>query len=47
MENVLPDAKVIITDGSTQQMLPLESFTTGASGTTTTVTADSSESTGN
>ena len=49
MENVLPDAKVIITDGSTQQMLPLESFTTGAAGTTTTttVTADSSESTGN
>ena len=28
MENVLPDAKVIITDGNTQQMLPLESFTT-------------------
>ena len=46
MENVLPDAKVIITDGNTQQMLPLESFTTGASGTTTTVTADSSENTG-
>ena len=47
MENVLPGAKVIITDGSTQQMLPLESFTTGVAGTTTTVTADSSESTGN
>ncbi len=26
MENVLPDSKVIITDGNTQQMLPLESF---------------------
>ena len=30
MENVLPGAKVIITDGNTQQMLPLESFTTGS-----------------
>jgi membrane protease subunit HflK len=48
MENVLPDAKVIITDGNTQQMLPLESFTTGVTGSaSTTVTADSSESTGN
>jgi membrane protease subunit HflK len=27
MENVLPGTKVIITDGSTQTMLPLESFT--------------------
>jgi len=26
MENVLPDAKVIITDGKTQQILPLDSF---------------------
>ena len=26
MENVLPGAKVIITDGNTQQMLPLDSF---------------------
>jgi membrane protease subunit HflK len=26
MEKVLPDSKVIITDGNTQQMLPLESF---------------------
>ncbi len=26
MEDILPDAKVIITDGKTQQMLPLESF---------------------
>ncbi len=26
MEDVLPDLKVIITDGNTQQMLPLESF---------------------
>ena len=48
MENVLPDAKVIITDGNTQQMLPLESFTPGVTGSaSTTVTADSSESTGN
>ena len=50
MENVLPDAKVIITDGNTQQMLPLESFTTGVTGSAgTTVTsgaAESSESTG-
>ncbi len=29
MEDVLPDSKVIITDGNTQQILPLESFTTG------------------
>ncbi len=27
MEEVLPDLKVVITDGNTQQMLPLESFT--------------------
>ncbi len=27
MEDILPDLKVIITDGNTQQMLPLESFT--------------------
>lgn len=47
MENVLPGAKVIITDGSTQQMLPLESFTTGITGSSgTTVTPDNSESTG-
>ena len=50
MENVLPDAKVIITDGNTQQMLPLECFTTGVTGSAgTTVTsgaAESSESTG-
>jgi membrane protease subunit HflK len=26
MEDVLPDLKVIITDGKTQQMLPLDSF---------------------
>ena len=26
MEDVLPDLKVIITDGKTEQMLPLESF---------------------
>ena len=31
MENVLPDAKVIITDGKTQQMLPLESFSNSVS----------------
>ena len=36
MENVLPDAKVIITDGNTQQMLPLESFTTGVTSSTST-----------
>ena len=48
MENVLPDAKVIITDGNTQQMLPLESFTTGITGSaSTTVGADTSEDTGN
>ena len=50
MENVLPDAKVIITDGNTQQMLPLESFTTGVTGsagtTVTSGTSESSESTG-
>ena len=49
MENVLPDAKVIITDGNTQQMLPLESFTTGITGsagaTVTSGTSDGSEST--
>ena len=27
LESILPDLKVIITDGSTQTMLPLESFT--------------------
>ena len=27
VEDVLPDAKVIITDGGTQTMYPLESFT--------------------
>ena len=32
MEDVLPDLKVIITDGSTQTMLPLESFSTPAAG---------------
>ena len=48
MENVLPDAKVIITDGNTQQMLPLESFTTGITGSaSTTAGADTSEDTGN
>ena len=26
MEEILPDLKVIVTDGSTQQVLPLESF---------------------
>ena len=26
LESVLPDLKVIITDGSTQTMLPLDSF---------------------
>ena len=36
MENVLPDAKVIITDGNTQQMLPLESFSTNQTAGTTT-----------
>ena len=30
LESVLPDLKVIITDGSTQTMLPLESFTAEA-----------------
>ena len=30
IESVLPGAKVIITDGNTQEMLPLESFS-GAS----------------
>ena len=29
MESVLPESKVIITDGNTQQMLPLESFMSG------------------
>ncbi len=28
MEDILPDLKVIITDGNTQQLLPLEGFTT-------------------
>lgn len=31
IESVLPGAKVIITDGNTQQMLPLDSFTQGSS----------------
>ena len=31
MEDVLPDLKVIITDGGTQTMLPLESFASGPS----------------
>ena len=31
LESILPDLKVIITDGSTQTMLPLESFTAEAS----------------
>ena len=44
MEDVLPGLKVIITDGRTQQILPLESFTgTGqegpAGGSTTIETA--------
>ena len=30
LESVLPDLKVVITDGSTQTMLPLESFTAEA-----------------
>ncbi len=34
MENVLPDAKVIITDGNTQQILPLDSFSTVTTTTT-------------
>ena len=38
MENVLPGAKVIITDGKTQQMLPLESFS-GVSTSTDTSTS--------
>ena len=38
MENVLPDAKVIITDGKTEQMLPLESFSTNASAPAATTT---------
>ena len=34
MEDVLPNMKVIITDGDTQTMLPLDSFTeAGADGT--------------
>ncbi len=36
MENVLPGAKVIITDGKTEQMLPLESFSTTANSTSDT-----------
>ena len=30
LESVLPDLKVVITDGDTQTMLPLESFVTEA-----------------
>ena len=30
LESILPDLKVIITDGSTQTMLPVESFVTEA-----------------
>ena len=30
MEEVLPDLKVIVTDGSTQTLLPLESFSAPA-----------------
>ncbi|MBQ7614025.1 MAG: FtsH protease activity modulator HflK [Butyrivibrio sp.] len=36
MENVLPGAKVIITDGKTEQMLPLESFSTTVNSTSDT-----------
>ena len=32
MEDVLPDLKVIITDGNTQQMLPLDSFSSSVGG---------------
>ena len=47
MENVLPGAKVIITDGKTQQMLPLESFSgvsTSSAGTNDVNTSDTSTS---
>ncbi|MCQ2523571.1 MAG: FtsH protease activity modulator HflK [Lachnospiraceae bacterium] len=36
MEDILPSLKVIITDGETQTMLPLESFTEGAASNETT-----------
>ena len=35
IENVLPDTKLIITDGQTQEMLPLDSFNTSFGGVTT------------
>ncbi|MBQ7680062.1 MAG: FtsH protease activity modulator HflK [Butyrivibrio sp.] len=38
MEEVLPSQKVIITDGGTETMLPLESFTGGGSGMSTAIT---------
>jgi membrane protease subunit HflK len=28
MEEILPDLKIIVTDGNTQTLMPLESFTT-------------------
>ncbi len=44
MEKVLPDSKVIITDGNTQQMLPLESF---SSSVVSSATSETGESDGN
>ena len=53
MEDILPDLKVIITDGDTQTMLPLESFTgntsedaSDASGNASGTTAGSSAGSG-
>ena len=47
MEDILPELKVIITDGDTQTMLPLESFTgNGSSGSGDTENASGSSSSG-
>ncbi len=40
MEDILPDLKVIITDGNTQTMMPLDSFTTETAGGTADSTAE-------
>ncbi len=48
MEDILPDLKVIITDGNTQTMYPVESFfDTSESNTTTTDSSDTSTEEGN
>ena len=53
IEDVLPDTKLIITDGQTQEMLPLDKFNTGFPGseaanteTTTETTTDNSSADG-